>query len=87
MADYVFNYRPEIVIHERLRNNGFARHLIALAEEKNYSLIFDNGILRKDRAFIFRNGFMPDDQYLNPSTGASFLENALVYSPEDLASG
>lgn len=53
MSDYnaygeLYDQRPELVIHDRLRHSGTVQELINLAKEQNYKICFDRGPLRHD---------------------------------------
>lgn len=44
----LYDQRPELVIHERLRYSGTAKELADLAYEQNFKVNFDRGPLRQD---------------------------------------
>lgn len=53
MSDYnaygeLYDQRPELVIHERLRHSGTIRKIIDMAKENNYKVSFDHGPFRHD---------------------------------------
>lgn len=63
MSDYnaygeLYDQRPELVIHERLRHNGTTLELIEMAKSQNFNVYFDRGPLRQDM-MIKWNGSMP----------------------------
>ena len=44
----LYDQRPELIIHDRLRNSGTVRELVDLAQKQNYKICFDRGPLRQD---------------------------------------
>jgi hypothetical protein len=44
----LYDQRPELVIHERLRHSGSVRELVELASHQNFKVYFDRGPLRQD---------------------------------------
>jgi hypothetical protein len=53
MSDYnaygeLYDQRPELIIHERLKNSGTVRELINIAQENNFRVCFGRGPLRQD---------------------------------------
>lgn len=53
MSDYnaygeLYDQRPELVIHDRLRHSGAIREVIDMAKENNYKVSFGRGPFRHD---------------------------------------
>jgi hypothetical protein len=53
MSDYnaygeLYDQRPELVIHDRLRHSGTIREVIDMAKENNYKVSFERGPFRHD---------------------------------------
>jgi len=53
MSDYnaygeLYDQRPELVIHDRLRNSGTIRDVIDIAQQNNYKISFNRGPFRHD---------------------------------------
>jgi hypothetical protein len=53
MSDYnaygeLYDQRPELVIHDRLKNSGMIRDVIDMAQQNNYKISFDRGPFRHD---------------------------------------
>lgn len=53
MSDYnaygeMYDQRPELVIHDRLKYLGTVEELIELAKQNNFKINFEKGPLRKD---------------------------------------
>lgn len=53
MSDYnaygeLYDQRPELVIHERLRHNATTIELVEIAKSQNFNVYFDRGPLRQD---------------------------------------
>lgn len=60
MSDYnaygeLYDQRPELVIHDRLRHSGTIREVIDMARQNNYKVSFDRGPFRHDM-LIKENG-------------------------------
>lgn len=53
MTDYnaygeAYDRRPEMIIHDRLKQSGATRELIDIAKELNYKISFSRGPFRQD---------------------------------------
>jgi hypothetical protein len=44
----LYDQRPELIIHDRLKNSGTIRDVIDLARQHNYKVSFDRGPFRHD---------------------------------------
>lgn len=44
----LYDQRPELVIHERLRHSGMAQELVSIASQQNFNVYFDRGPFRHD---------------------------------------
>jgi hypothetical protein len=44
----LYDQRPELVIHDRLRHSGAIREVIDMAKENNYKVSFGRGPFRHD---------------------------------------
>jgi len=51
----LYDRRPELVIHDRLRHSGTIRELIDMAKNNNYKVSFERGPFRHDM-LIKENG-------------------------------
>lgn len=44
----LYDQRPDLIIHERLKHNGSIKELIDIARSKNFNVYFDRGPLHQD---------------------------------------
>lgn len=44
----LYDQRPELLIHERLKHSGTVRELVSLASEQNFHVSFEKGPFRQD---------------------------------------
>jgi len=44
----LYDQRPELIIHDRLRHSGTVQNLVKLAQEQNYNVYFSKGPIRQD---------------------------------------
>lgn len=44
----LYDQRPELIIHERLKNSGTVSELITIANQQNFKVHFERGPLRQD---------------------------------------
>lgn len=44
----LYDRRPELILHDRLRNSGTAKELIQKAQQYNYKISFQRGPFRQD---------------------------------------
>jgi hypothetical protein len=51
----MYDQRPELIIHERLKNSGTVREIIDIASKHNFNVYFDRGPIRQDM-IIKHNG-------------------------------
>ena len=59
MSDYnaygeLYDQRPELIIHDRLKHSGTIREVIQMAQQNNYKISFKRGPFRHD--LIIREG-------------------------------
>lgn len=53
MSDYnaygeLYDQRPELIIHDRLKHSGTIREVIQMAQQNNYKISFERGPFRHD---------------------------------------
>lgn len=53
MVDYnaygeIYDQRPELIIHDRLKHLGTVRELVEIAKNNNFKVNFERGPLRRD---------------------------------------
>lgn len=51
----LYDQRPELVIHDRLKQSGTVRELVQLAHEQNFRVYFDKGPFRQDMMIKFKD--------------------------------
>ena len=44
----LYDQRPELIIHDRLRHSGTIREVIQMAQQNNYKISFERGPFRHD---------------------------------------
>lgn len=44
----LYDQRPSLLIHDRLKNSGTVQRLIELAKQQNFNVSFDRGPFRQD---------------------------------------
>lgn len=79
MSDYnaygeMYDQRPELVIHERLRHLGTVKELVELAQQNNFKINFERGPLRRDLLIKWHDGSDTKDESHSLMSGLRYIK-------------
>lgn len=59
----LYDQRPDLVIHDRLRHSGTIKEIVDLAEKHNFNVYFDRGPFRQDMMIKWKEVDMRPAEY------------------------
>ena len=79
MSDYnaygeMYDQRPELIIHERLRHLGTVKELVELAQQNNFKIDFERGPLRRDLLIKWHDGSGAKDDSHSLMSGLRYMK-------------
>jgi hypothetical protein len=79
MAEYnaygeLYDQRPELLIHERLRHSGVVRELVGLAAEQNFHVSFEKGPFRQDMMIKWNDAPGRKEESHTVSSGLKYFQ-------------
>lgn len=66
--------RPELVVHERLRDSGKIRELVRKASKMNWQVKFESGVFRQDMIVNFNDDDGSRPQHLSYAAGKRLFD-------------
>jgi lipopolysaccharide biosynthesis glycosyltransferase len=71
--DSIYNSRPIVRIHKRLRSNGTVKELIDLAKKQNYRVEFSDGSIRHDLIIYRQDSENPTQETYDLISGVRYF--------------
>lgn len=69
----LYDQRPELVIHDRLKHSGTVRELVQLAHEQNFHVHFDRGPFRQDMIINWKDQLNKNSESHSVSSGLRYF--------------
>lgn len=70
----LYDQRPELVIHDRLRHSGTVREIVNIASKHNYNVYFDRGPIRQDMIIKYNDGSSVKPESHTVSSGLRYFK-------------
>lgn len=79
MSDYnaygeLYDQRPELIIHDRLKYLGSVQELVELAKQGNFKVNFERGPLRRDLVIKWHDAPHTREESLSLSSGLRYMK-------------
>jgi hypothetical protein len=84
MSDYnaygeLYDQRPELIIHDRLKYLGTVSELVGIARENNFKVTFERGPLRHDMLIRWNDGSDKKEESYALNSGLRYIKKITGY--------
>jgi hypothetical protein len=86
MTDYnaygeLYDQRPELVIHDRLKHLGSVSELVDIAKQGNFKINFERGPLRHDLLIRWNDGSSHKEESYSLNSGLRYMRKITGIDP------